>query len=163
MQRRRKARLIWSSKKMSNTQYAPSPENVDIVKKALNWYCNSNEISIADQVIAANIQLELAKLFATIARCEAHEEDDVTFPLTEEGVFTDDFQYAVCERILIQPDDRHEFLSLLAEDLYHTISKNDIGGKWGFLDYSNGEIYLVIEIRRPTPTPRPDWVKATMF
>lgn len=38
----------------------------------------------------------------------------------------------------------------------------DIGGKWGFLDYDNGEIYLVIEYRRPTPKARPEWVKAAL-
>ncbi len=145
---------------MNNIQYTPSDEIVEIIKQDIVG--TDSPVDYITQVVRATLQQSLASLFATIARCEAGEDDDVTFPLTEEGTFTDDFQYAVFERIPIQEEMRSKFLFLLAGDLYEAVMTKDIGGKWGILDYSNGEIYLVIKLRRPKPKPRPDWVKAEL-
>ena len=147
--------VIW----MNKIKYTPCDEVVEIVRQDLAW---DEEAEYITQLVRATMQQSLASLFATIARCEAHESDDVTFPITEEGEFTDDFKYAVIERIHVHDENRNKFFFLLAGDLYDAIMTKEIGGEWGFLDYSNGEIFVVIKLRRPTPTPRPDWVKAEL-
>lgn len=150
---------------MNKKHYIPNTEIIEFVTNSIlseDPDANNGPVFLAE-VVEETIKTILAELFGTIARCEAHEDYDVTFPITEEGEFTDDFQYAILERITLEPEVRNKFFFLLAGDLYNAIMTENIGGKWGFLCYSNGEIFVVIKIRRPTPTARPDWVKARLI
>lgn len=151
---------------MNKIKYTPSDKIVNLVEHSLMG------VDIVDSVflvIKESIKNTLASLFGTIARCEASVNSEIHYPLTHNGIFTDDFRAAVFDRIPLDIDHVNKFFRLLNDDLYEAsigtalYDKPQIGGKWGYLNCNNGDIDLVIEYRKPKPTNRPDWVKARLI
>lgn len=131
-------------------------KELDLLLEGAPDYFKSYSIDSASQQIHETVR----GLLATIARTQSILGENA-YKIAENDHFDDDVHDAFVDGFHLRPRDAYLFMPELYEEIKNSSIRNNIGGKWGVLEYINGEILMHITLKNNIE--KREWTKAKVI